>query len=69
MITGDLRLLEVAIGDIVVAPVRHSVKLNGVRKFHLVFFIDEAFKFLDPFVPATLLAALSSDSASESIRR
>lgn len=31
-----LQLLEVAVGNIMAAPIRNSIKLNAVRELHLV---------------------------------
>jgi hypothetical protein len=50
---GDLQLLEVAISNVMAAPVRNSIELDAVGELHLVLFFEPG-----PFLCALLFLSL-----------
>jgi len=62
-----LQLLQITIGNIVAAPVRHRIELNAVRKLHLVFLEKPLELSLRLFVPPGSVCFSSPLSAGREV--
>jgi len=58
-IGGNIQLLEIAIGDIVAAPVGHRVELQAVGELHLVG-LKKLSELLPPFACSLALFIIAS---------